>query len=409
MDILKVKQNGEWVGIPAIKGDKGEKGDTGEQGQNGADGFSPTASVSKSGSAATITITDKNGTTSATVSDGAALIDDTAGAGDTDKAWSADKTASELGDVFGAINQKYEKPVTGIPASDLASGVIPAVPVQDVQVNGVSVLNQGVANVPPLAINSYGAAKVGTSSESGLELASNGILRVSYASGNEIKSGSASARKPIIPYNQHESTFYGLAKAAGADMASVSGATVGVYPEAQQNAICNMIGTERKMRLLKTIDITTETGVIGFDTDLNGLPFKVDKIVAYVYMKKASLDSKDLTFGIETTAIVSNGANWVGKVVNFSSTTSGAVAKITVERDNFRWTLSSQVDKTSSDDFFNSVWTSSGSVLGRLYLNGASWIRANNPLYATQLSVCISEIVFPVGTRFEFYAHDYQG
>lgn len=62
--------------IEGPKGDKGEKGDPGEQGlpgQNGEDGqpgFSPIATVSKSGDTATITITDKNGTTTATVKDG---------------------------------------------------------------------------------------------------------------------------------------------------------------------------------------------------------------------------------------------------------------------------------------------------------------------------------------------------
>lgn len=46
------------------RGDKGDKGD------DGAAGYSPTATVSKSGDTATITITDKNGTTTASVSDG---------------------------------------------------------------------------------------------------------------------------------------------------------------------------------------------------------------------------------------------------------------------------------------------------------------------------------------------------
>ena len=32
MDILKVKVNNQWVGIPAIKGDNGEKGDKGDTG-----------------------------------------------------------------------------------------------------------------------------------------------------------------------------------------------------------------------------------------------------------------------------------------------------------------------------------------------------------------------------------------
>ena len=45
-------------------------GTNGTNGTNGQDGFSPIASVSKSGDTATITITDANGTTSATVKDG---------------------------------------------------------------------------------------------------------------------------------------------------------------------------------------------------------------------------------------------------------------------------------------------------------------------------------------------------
>lgn len=53
-----------------VKGDKGDKGDPGADGQDGDDGFSPVASVSKSGNTTTITITDKNGTTTATVNDG---------------------------------------------------------------------------------------------------------------------------------------------------------------------------------------------------------------------------------------------------------------------------------------------------------------------------------------------------
>ena len=42
----------------------------GQDGSDGADGYSPTATVTKTGSTATISITDKNGTTTATVSDG---------------------------------------------------------------------------------------------------------------------------------------------------------------------------------------------------------------------------------------------------------------------------------------------------------------------------------------------------
>lgn len=55
---------------------RGDKGDTGNTGATGADGYSPTATVTKSGNTATITITDKNGTTTANVYDGAAGVSD---------------------------------------------------------------------------------------------------------------------------------------------------------------------------------------------------------------------------------------------------------------------------------------------------------------------------------------------
>ena len=47
-----------------------QDGQDGRNGQDGSDGFSPTASVSKSGNTATITITDQTGTTTTTISDG---------------------------------------------------------------------------------------------------------------------------------------------------------------------------------------------------------------------------------------------------------------------------------------------------------------------------------------------------
>ena len=46
------------------------KGDKGDTGATGADGYSPSATVSKTGDTATITITDKDGTTTAQISDG---------------------------------------------------------------------------------------------------------------------------------------------------------------------------------------------------------------------------------------------------------------------------------------------------------------------------------------------------
>ena len=75
MEILKIKDSqGNWMEVPAIigpKGDQGEPGLQGATGDKGADGFSPIAKVETIPNGATITITDKNGTTTATILNGA--------------------------------------------------------------------------------------------------------------------------------------------------------------------------------------------------------------------------------------------------------------------------------------------------------------------------------------------------
>jgi hypothetical protein len=54
-----------------LKGEPGKDGNPGKDGSAGADGVSPTVAVSKSGKVTTLSITDKNGTKTATINDGA--------------------------------------------------------------------------------------------------------------------------------------------------------------------------------------------------------------------------------------------------------------------------------------------------------------------------------------------------
>lgn len=91
---LPLIQNGTWwlydveAGVyvdsgQAVQGEKGDKGDTGEQGvqgekgdtgaagKDGENGYSPTATVVKTDGVVTITMTDQNGTTSASITEGA--------------------------------------------------------------------------------------------------------------------------------------------------------------------------------------------------------------------------------------------------------------------------------------------------------------------------------------------------
>ena len=59
------------TGAKGDKGDKGDKGAPGSTGATGADGYSPSVNVTKADGVSTITITDKNGTTTVEIQDGA--------------------------------------------------------------------------------------------------------------------------------------------------------------------------------------------------------------------------------------------------------------------------------------------------------------------------------------------------
>ena len=72
--------------------------------------------------------------------------------------------------------------------------------------------------------------------------ADNGLLKIAGAVEANVKNGVLDKR-PVTPAIQHMATFYGLAKAAGADMASSSN-PVGTYTDAAKAAIKNMIGVE---------------------------------------------------------------------------------------------------------------------------------------------------------------------
>ena len=90
----------------------------------------------------------------------------------------------------------------------------------DVQVNGVSVVQNGVAYVP-------------TASKSVA-----GVLKLSADS--NIKAGTEPLRA-ITPLNQHAATFYGLAKAAGDSTQSASSNAVGTYTETARSKISDML------------------------------------------------------------------------------------------------------------------------------------------------------------------------
>lgn len=243
-----------------------------------------------------------------TISEHIGVIDDTAGSGDTDKVWSADKVTSELAD-------KYEKPQTGIPASDLASGVIPSVPVQDVQINGSSILSSGVANVPVASDSAYGVVKTVAN---GGTYVQNGYLMLKTATADDAKAGSNSF-KPITPNTQDESVFYGLSKVAGVDLKDET-VTVGTYPSASQSAIRTMIGA----------------GTGSYSKPSGGIP---STDLADSYIEEPSSDG---TNGQVLTTDGNGGRSWTDKPsvpvtdvqINGSSILSSGVANVPIASAN---------------------------------------------------------------------------
>lgn len=83
-------------GINGQDGKDGKDGVNGQNGANGQDGYSPSASVNQISNGATITITDKNGTTTATVYNG--ITQDISGKLDTSKVKNTYSTTS--GDIY---------------------------------------------------------------------------------------------------------------------------------------------------------------------------------------------------------------------------------------------------------------------------------------------------------------------
>ena len=86
-------------------------------------------------------------------------------------------------------------------------------------------------------IDNAGVVKINPSFGIGIY---DGSLLINGASASDIKSGNNST-KAVSAYRQHESTFYGLAKAAGVDMKNSDNA-VGTYTSEAKTAIQNMIG-----------------------------------------------------------------------------------------------------------------------------------------------------------------------
>ena len=162
------------------------------KGPKGDDGISPVATVTKSGDTVTITVMDKDGTTTATISDGQDGNDYVL-------------TAQDKQDIAGMVDA----------------------PVQDVQIGSTSILSNGVA-------------KIKIKSSTPLIFSQANGLSVETPGNADIKAGTT-WQKALTPELQHASVFYGLAKAAGDSTQSSSSNSVGTYTEDAKSKISDML------------------------------------------------------------------------------------------------------------------------------------------------------------------------
>lgn len=130
--------------------------------------------------------------------------------------------------------------------------------IEDVKVNGSSVVTDGVANVPKATTTQYGvsryAAAYGISASDSWD-----TPRIYKATDGFVKAGEQQYT-PITPYNQHGSTFYGLAKAAGDSTQASSSNAVGNYTESAKSAISQMLDAPETISGT-TPSITAKAGV----------------------------------------------------------------------------------------------------------------------------------------------------
>ena len=129
-------------------------------------------------------------------------------------------------------------------------------PVTDVRINNVSIAADGVANIPVASSDGLGVVK--SLNNYGVYVNSGGYMQIYNAPENDVKGGTQ-ANKPIVPSNQHASTFYGLAKAAGDTTQSASSNAVGTYTAAAKQAIQSMLGIESSVVVTEIMTGTTPT------------------------------------------------------------------------------------------------------------------------------------------------------
>lgn len=177
--------------------------------------------------------------------------------------------------------------------------------VSDVQINGTSILSNGVANIPITGPNRPGVMIVNEYNGHNII---NGILVHKAAAIATIKRGTE-PNEPIVAYNQHQSTFYGLAKAAGYDEKD-STLAFGTYTEEAKNAIRAMLGVTDANGGMNVI---TLTGTNITQTAAENTMYKCGELAELTFTAPASgITAVRFSSGSTPTVASFPGVTWLG-------------------------------------------------------------------------------------------------
>ena len=163
-------------------------------------------------------------------------------------------------------------------------------PIKDVQVAGVSVLTDGVANVPVATADAPGVVSVPTPQYSGI-WNDNGILRISYATDEEI-SGRTGTRKSIVCANMDYAVTAAMTDGKGP-----------AWTAAQRAAARDRMGIPGDYELIEEIVLTEESRVAR-SKEPDGAPYNFATI-----MTRAEFPASDKTGNIYISYIIGNAYN----------------------------------------------------------------------------------------------------
>ena len=241
-------------------------------------------------------------------------------------------------------------------------------------------LTDYVKNTDYATPNKSGVVKV--SGTYGLAMNTSDFISTVPAVGPFIKDGEERF-KPITPRHQHESAFYGLAKAAGDTTQSASDNVIGTYTDEAKTKIKSMIGVPTKVS-----ELTNDSGYLTQHQDISN---KADKTEIPTKVSDLSNDSEfingltELVYGTSTWAEFTAARN-AKKIVYCRCPMSG---------NSYRYAFLAYVSNTNAEfQYYRSVNAHTASQMGdQVFV----YTLSNNGTWTTTTREASSKVIAGTG------------